>query len=148
MDGNPYDSPRAPPGESCTLADSDQAELRLLARLHYALGLLTALASLLAMPFIWAGRAALDQLSSGDLDQEAAALVLLMSGASLAALCLVHAGVLVYVGLLIRSCRRWWLVIIFSVLHTMNVPLGTALSIYTFMVLGRQRVKARFFAVR
>jgi hypothetical protein len=124
--------------------DQDQSELRLLSRLHYALAVLTAVASLLAIPFIWAGRVALDQLASGDLDRELGALVLLMGGISIAVLCVVHAGVLVYIGRLIRSCRRWWLVMIFSALHTMNVPLGTALSIYTFIVLSRESVKKRF----
>ena len=132
------------PGESAPVLDHDQAELRLLSRLHYALAMLTALASMLAIPFIWAGRVALDELSSGALDHELIALVLLMGGISWAVLCVVHAGVLVYFGRLVRTCRRWWLIMIFSALHTINIPLGTALSIYTFMVLSRESVKRRF----
>jgi hypothetical protein len=133
-----------PPGENPSVLDHDQAELRLLSRLHYALAILTALASLLAIPFICAGRVALEELSSGALDHELVALVLLMGGISWAVLCVLHAGVLVYFGRLIRSCRRWWLVMIFSALHTINIPLGTALSIYTLMVLSRESVKRRF----
>ena len=146
MDDDPYETPQAVASETAPASDGDQAELRLLARLHYTLAALTALASFVAIPFLWAGRLALDQLTSGDLEQELVALVLLMTGALLAVLCLVHAGVLVYIGLLVRSCRRWWLVMIFSALHTMNIPLGTALSIYTFIVLRRASVKSRFFA--
>ena len=141
MDHHPSPSP----GEGSAAPDRDQAELQLLARLHYALAAVTSLGSLIALPVIWVGSAALDQLSSGALDQEVTAFLLLTAAISLAALCLVHAGVLVYVGYLIRSCRRWWLVMIFSGLHTINIPLGTALSIYTFMVLGRESVKQRFF---
>lgn len=132
------------PGESASVLDHDQAELRLLARLHYALAILTALFSLLAIPIIWAGNAALDELSSGALDRELSALIFLMSGISWAVLCIVHAAVLAYIGRLIGSCRRWWLVMIFSALHTINIPFGTALSIYTFMVLSRESVKRRF----
>jgi hypothetical protein len=140
MDGEPYTSP----GAVCAEQDRDQADLRLLVRLHYGLAIVTGLCSLLAVPFIWAGSSALGQLASGALDEYLPSLILLATGVALASLCLVHAGVLVYVGRLIRSYRRWWLVMIFSGLHTINIPLGTALSIYTFIVLGRDSVKARF----
>jgi hypothetical protein len=142
MDGNHY----TPPTEVCAEQDRDDAELQLLARLHYALAAVTGLCSLVAAPFVWAGNSAIEQLASGALDQYLAGVVLLTTGIALAVLCLVHAGVLVYVGRLIRSCRRWWLVMIFSGLHTINIPLGTALSIYTFTVLGRESVKKRFRA--
>jgi hypothetical protein len=144
MEGNPHSSPGQAGGEQ----DRDTAELQLLARLHYALAVVTGLCALIAAPFIWAGKSAMEQLESGAIDQDVATILLLGGGISLAALCLVHAGVLVYIGRLIRSCRRWWLVMIFSALHTINVPLGTALSIYTFMVLGRDSVKVRFRSPR
>lgn len=128
--------------------DRDAAELKLLSRLHFALAVFTGLCALLAIPFVWAGSVALKQLSAGALEQELAGVVLLALGISLAVLCLVHAAILVYIGLLVRACRRWWLVMIFSGLHALNVPLGTALSIYTFIVLCRDSVKQRFFGLR
>lgn len=134
--------------ESSSFAERDAAELKLLARLHYALAVFTGLCGLLAIPFVWAGSEAVRQLSAGGLEQELAGLVLLTIGISIAVLCLVHAAVLVYIGLLIRSCRRWLLVMIFSGLHTINAPLGTALSIYTFIVLCRESTKQRFIARR
>ena len=125
--------------------DRDDAELKLLARLHYALAAVTALASLVAVPFIWVGASAMQQSSAAAGDENYLAGVLSFSaGVSLAAICLVHGSVLVYIGRLIRTCHRWWLVMIFSVLHLINIPLGTALSIYAFMVLGRESVKRRF----
>jgi hypothetical protein len=134
------------PNKSGTGAARDANELRRLWRLHYALAVFTALCSLLAIPFVQAGKAAVEASSAGDLDQELAGLVLLATGLSIAVLCLVHAAVLVYIGLLVRSCRRWLLIMIFAGLHSINVPFGTALSIYTFIVLTRESVKQRFFA--
>ncbi|HEX7379855.1 MAG TPA: hypothetical protein VF278_22205 [Pirellulales bacterium] len=126
--------------------NDDSAELKLLSRLHYALGALTSLCALAAIPFIWGGSLAIEQVSAGALDQELAGLVLLTMGVSIAVLCLVHAAVLVYIGLLIRSCRRWLLVVVFSGFHAMNVPFGTALSVYTLIVLFRDSVKGKFAA--
>jgi amino acid transporter len=124
--------------------DHDEAELRLLARLHYVLAIITALCSLIAVPFLGAGAGAVHQ-PAGEVDEAyLAALFSLAIGISLGALCLVHAGVLVYFGRLIQSHRRRWLILVFSALHLINVPLGTALSIYAFMVLGRESVKSRF----
>ncbi|HJT30644.1 MAG TPA: hypothetical protein VJ783_01160 [Pirellulales bacterium] len=60
--------------------------------------------------------------------------------AAIAAVCLVHAAVLWYIGRQIAARRRRLLVMIFSVLHLINVPLGTALSLFTFVVLGRDRI--------
>lgn len=125
--------------------DQDIAELQLLARLHYALAAATALASLLAAPVIWLGASAMRQPSAAAVDEDyVAGLFSLCAGISWAALCLVHASALGYIGRLIRVCRRRRLVMIFSALHLINVPLGTALSIYAFSVLSRERVKRRF----
>ncbi len=140
MDGKPDTSP------ADTQSALDRDELNLLARLHVVLGALTALCSLFCVPFIWKGAEAMRQLSAGELDQYLTSVVLLAAGISLTVLCLVHAGVLLYIARLIRTCRRWWLVMIFSSLHLINVPFGTALSIYTFVVLGRDTVKRRFRA--
>ncbi|HVX11250.1 MAG TPA: hypothetical protein VHC22_08735 [Pirellulales bacterium] len=140
MDGTPGTSP------ADTQSALDRDELNLLARLHIALGALTGLLSLFCALPIWEGAVAMRQLSSGELDQYLVSVVLLAMGISLAVLCLVHVGVLLYIARLIRTCRRWWLVMIFSSLHLINIPFGTALSIYTFVVLGRDTVRRRFRA--
>src|SRR5215469_6671087 len=126
------------------MEDHDEAELRLLARLHYALAIVTALCSLFAIPFLRAGAGAVGTPAEEIDEAYLAALVFLASGIAIVALCLVHASVLVYFGRLIGSRRRRWLVLIFSFLHLIYVPLGTTLSIYAFMVLGRPSVKSRF----
>ncbi|HEV3344136.1 MAG TPA: hypothetical protein VG125_27420 [Pirellulales bacterium] len=124
--------------------DHDEAEVRLLARLHYAFAVVTALCSLFAIPALRAGAGAIGP-PAGEIDEAyLAALCLLSAGILWAAICVVHAGLLAYIGRLIASHRRRWLIWTFSVLHLINVPVGTALSIYAFMVLGRPSVKERF----
>lgn len=126
------------------MTNYEEAELQLLARLHYALAILTAICSLIGVPFIWTGAAVMQQ-SAGVSDEAYLAAVLSFSAGVLwASLCVVHAGVVAYIGRLIRACRRRWLVVVFSVLHLINIPLGTALSIYVFIVLKQDGVKARF----
>ena len=123
------------------MGDHEDSEVRLLARLHYALGLLTAICSLIGVPFIWIGAPALRQpAETGDV----AGILSFSFGVVWLSLCLVHGGVLAYIGRLIATYRRWWLVMIFSVLHLINVPLGTALGIYVFIVLRRETIKQRF----
>ena len=135
---------------------SEGRELRLLARLHYALAVLTSLAPLLTIPVLHTGiallrppntpPAAFRPAAFSDFDTEArvwrSVLGKLAVGgvAAIAAVCLVHAAVLWYIGRQIAARRRRLLVMIFSVLHLINVPLGTALSLFTFVVLGRDRI--------
>lgn len=135
---------------------SEGRELRLLARLHYALAILTALAPLVTIPVLHTGigllrspntpTAAFRSAAFSDLDTEErvwrSVLGKLAVGgvAAIAAMCLVHAAVLWYIGRQIAARRRRLLVMIFSVLHLINVPLGTALSLFTFVVLGRDRI--------
>jgi len=142
------------------MTDGDLAELRLLTRLHYGLAVLTALFPVITLPVFIAG---VELLSTPDTSHPAsrpAALVgaeaeeqlwrnvlgkLAVGGvAATTAICLVHAGTLGYIGGQIAARRRRWLVLIFSALHLINVPLGTALSIVTFTAFGRQRAKEAF----
>lgn len=135
---------------------SEGRELRLLARLHYGLAVLTALAPLATIPVLQTGvglltpprtpPAALRPAGFSDLDAEErvwrSVLGKLAVGgvAAIAAVCLVHAAVLWYIGRQIAARRRRLLVMVFSVLHLINLPLGTALSLFTFVVLGRDRI--------
>lgn len=135
---------------------SEERELRLLARLHYGLAVLTALAPLVTIPVLHTGvgllapakthPAAFRPAAFADFDSEErvwrSVLGKLAVGgvAAVAAVCLVHAAVLWYIGQQIAARRRRLLVMIFSVLHLINLPLGTALSLFTFVVLGRDRI--------
>lgn len=141
------------------MTDADSNDLRLLVRLHYGLAVLTALFPLVTIPLLAASvelltpaasqaeassGAAFAEDSADQLWQDALAKIALGGVAAIAAVCLVHAVVLGYIARQIASRRRWRLVMVFSALHLINVPLGTALSIFTFVVLGRSGVKEAF----
>lgn len=135
---------------------SEECELRLLARLHYALAVLTALVPLVTFPVLQTGvgllrppktpPAAFRPAAFSDFDSEErvwrSVLGKLAVGgvAAITAVCLVHGAVLWYIGRQIAARRRRLLVMIFSVFHLINLPLGTALSLFTFVVLGRDRI--------
>lgn len=141
------------------MTDADSNDLRLLVRLHYGLAALTALFPLVTIPLLCAGvelltpatgstetsfGAAFAEDSADRLWQNALGKIALGGVAAVAAVCLVHAAVLWYVGRQIALRRRWWLAMVFSALHVVNVPLGTALSVFAFVVLGRNGVKEAF----
>ncbi|HEX5443885.1 MAG TPA: hypothetical protein VFW87_08665 [Pirellulales bacterium] len=147
------------------MSSSELSDLRLLARLHYGLAVLTALFPLLTLPVLAAGIelfsmpdsppqlsrpvALLGDDALGD-DVEARAWrnalgkLAVGGAAAITAICLVHAALLWYVGSQISARRRWRLAMVFSALHLINVPLGTALSILSFNLLGRQGFREAF----
>ncbi|HEV3025795.1 MAG TPA: hypothetical protein VGX76_25150 [Pirellulales bacterium] len=133
----------------------DQSDLRLLATLHYVLGGLTAACALPMLPFVWSSyrlyqefeKAAATPAASSSVDIEAAGMNAVFALAFwflLASLCLVHGSVVAYVGRLIARRRRRWLCLVFSALHAINVPFGTALSVFTWIILTRKSVKEGF----
>ena len=54
------------------------------------------------------------------------------------------AFLMVFTGLSLRSQRRYWLCFVVACMICLNVPLGTALGVFTILVLNRASVKARF----
>lgn len=54
------------------------------------------------------------------------------------------AFVLLFAGLSLRSNRRYWFCFVVACLTCLNVPLGTALGIFTVLVLSRPSVKQLF----
>ena len=137
---------------------SDEAHLKLLAIAHYVLaGLTAAMAAFFVPPAVNGWRlleaakqglpaSAAPQFESGD--QAYLGALLFSFGVSVAALCLVHGGVLAYIGRCLARRRRRTLCLAFSALHLINVPLGTVLSVLTFLVLRRPEVREAFSAAR
>lgn len=63
---------------------------------------------------------------------------------SFVALCWVHAGVVGWFGKKIANRQYRRLCVVFEVLHSIAIPVGTALSILTILALRRPGVKAMF----
>jgi hypothetical protein len=135
--------------------DQDRSDLRLLAVLHYALGGLTAACSLPMLPFVWSSYREFRQFEqAAALPTPAGPVDLEMAGMSaifwftfwtlLASLCLVHGAVVAIIGRMIARRRRRLLCLVFSALHVINVPLGTALSIFAYIILRRPSVRVAF----
>jgi hypothetical protein len=133
----------------------DQSDLRLLAILHYVLGGITAACALPMLPFVWSSyqlyqefeKAAATPTVSSSVDIEAAGVSAVFGLAFwflLASLCLVHGSVVAFIGRLIARRRRRLFCLVFSALHVINVPFGTALSVFAWMILTRESVKEAF----
>ena len=137
---------------------TDANDLRLLAIAHYVLAGLTAASAVFFIPlavFGWqwlqTGKQALAEPAAPGFepgDQMVWAAAIFSTGVTVAALCLVHGGVLVYIGRCLANRRRRTLCLVFSAVHILNFPLGTVLSVFTVLVLRRPAVQAAFAASR
>jgi len=133
----------------------DEQAMSVVATLHYVLAAFTALAAMFGVPFVVVGARLLNAAGAGSIPPATPAsadeavvqgALLIAAGATIICLCLVHAAVVAYIGRLIQHRRRRLLCLVFSILHLVNVPLGTALSILTLAVLKRPGVRKRFDA--
>lgn len=55
-----------------------------------------------------------------------------------------NAGLSLYAGKCLRERRNWNWVMVASCLHCLNMPLGTALGVFTIIVINRPSVRAQF----
>ncbi len=137
--------------------------LRWLAWLHYALAIVTGAMGYQGLPYVRAGkelldgkrpplppvfRSAMEYLpevrAAYERDPPLLGMVLILCGAALIVLAIVHAGLLAYIGRLLQVRRRWTLCLVFSALDLMYFPPGTALGTYALLVLTRPEVRAAF----
>lgn len=134
---------------------TDANDLRLLAIAHYVLAGLTVASAAFFIPlavFGWqwlqAAKQALAEPAAQQglepADQMIWGAALFSTGVTVAALCAVHGGVLVYIGRCLANRRRRTLCLVFSAVHLLNFPLGAVLSVLTFLVLRRRAVQAAF----
>lgn len=133
---------------------TDANDLRLLAIAHYVLAGLTAASAAFFIPlaiFGWqwlqAAKQALAEPAAPGFDpgdQMLWGAVFFSTGVVVAALCAVHGGVLVYIGRCLAHRRRRTLCLVFSAVHLLNFPVGSVLSVLTFLVLRRPAVQAAF----
>lgn len=137
--------------------------LRWLAWLHYALAIVTAALGYQGSPYVRAGMGLLegkrpplppvfaramqylpDVRDTYERDPPLLGMMLILCGAALILLAIVHAGLLAYIGRLLQVRRRWTLCLVFSALDLMYFPPGTALGTYALFVLLRPEVRAAF----
>jgi hypothetical protein len=152
------DLARSPPHPAVT-----EKTLRWLVLLHYVLAASTALCAapslslfvgaweLLHSPDQALSQWALDahhftdRLLPADYDAPLKAAWLVMLTGMEITLSVAHAALLFYVGRCIARRRRFVLCVLFSLFNATYVPLGTALSVWTLVVLLKPHVKRLFF---
>lgn len=135
---------------------AQEEHLKLLAIAHYVLAGLTAAMAAFFIPLAVKGWRLLEAARQGmpasaaspfdSGDQAYLGVLLFSTGVSVTALCLVHGGVLVYIGRCLARRRRRTLCLAFSVLHLINVPLGAVLSVLTILALRHPEVRKAFLA--
>ncbi|MEX2119947.1 MAG: hypothetical protein WD847_10170 [Pirellulales bacterium] len=141
------------------VGDRVEHHLRVLEILHYVLAAVTALAATVGVALLVVGYPMMHQTPqpgqplpfSPYEDPQIVGMALVMAGIAVASLCLVHALAIAYIGCMIARRRRLGLCKAFSIFHLVNVPFGTALSIYALILLGwlkREQDAARPFTSR
>ncbi|MDR1074737.1 MAG: hypothetical protein LBL59_00050 [Xanthomonadaceae bacterium] len=128
--------------------DQDADHLRLLAVFHYVLGGFTLIMCCWPGVYLFIGIALLAGIGNGrDRAGEMIAGAILTTGASVFVLAgLVIAGLLIYAGRCLTRRRRYVLCMVVAGMACMFVPLGTALGVFSLIVLLRPPVKALFAA--
>jgi hypothetical protein len=127
--------------------------LRLLAVAHYVLAFVTALLTPAGVYLAYVGWSLLHPARGEAWTPEAGqelfdplrwGAAYFLIGGILASLALLHAGVLVFVGRAIAGRRRRVFCLMFSAFDLTYIPLGTALGVFTLMLLTKPQVKQQF----
>lgn len=128
--------------------EKDQNELNLLSILHFVMAGLAALVGsipvvhlllgfrMLTDPSFLGGGGPPPPFNPGWLFVIVGALAILLGWS--------WAFVLVFSGLSLRSQRRYWLSFVVACITCLNFPLGTALGVFTLLVLSRPSVKQMY----
>jgi hypothetical protein len=126
-------------------------ELRWLARLHYALAILTAATAPLGGYLMYLGWSLLKNPAASQrydgpaiFDPLVWGATWFMAGGVLATLSLLHGAILWYVGRQIAARRRRRFCLIFSICDLTYVPIGAALALFAIILLTRPQVKSQF----
>ncbi|WP_008309867.1 hypothetical protein [Leptolyngbya sp. PCC 6406] len=126
----------------------DRQNLKLLSTLHYVMGGITFATSLLALPYIGIGLFALHSPETFENGEPFSALLYGWMFVGMGALFLLWGVVIGILTLLsargLAKHRRYWLSFIVACIECLSVPLGTALGVFTLIVLSRDSVKALY----
>jgi hypothetical protein len=133
---------------------ADSEHLRILSILHYIMGGLTALGGLSGLMFLVLGGI----MASGSIvppqgsanDQaamQAMGAVMSVLGLGMVVFSFVIAAAIAYVGYCLPRGQAYLFCMVVAVVECISFPLGTALGVFTIIVLLRDTVKSRFAAV-
>jgi hypothetical protein len=130
------------------MPDQDQEQLRLLGTFHYILAGLLLLISLVSLPFLAMGIALIrypDSFSSeGDLPPAVAGWIFLAIALVILVFSLLLPIALILSGYYLKRQKRYWFSFVVACVECLNMPLGTALGVFTLVVLSRDSVKRRY----
>lgn len=131
--------------------DRDEQHLKLLAMFWHIYAALNVIGGCVGLFYVGFGvfflLADVDQ-SGGDAPPEAIGWVMVVAGAFVLFLTVLFAVLDVMVGLSLPKHKRYILCLVVAAIACLSVPLGTVLGVFTFIVLGRPTVKAKFDAVK
>jgi hypothetical protein len=137
-------------GESEKSMNRQDAEhLKLLSIFHYVMGGLTAVFALIPIPHMVIGILALRfpdffQESDGEVPPALFGWFFLIGGATVAVTALMMAVCVIFSGRFIGQRQRYWFSFVVACIECLFTPYGTALGIFTLIVLSRDSVKALY----
>jgi hypothetical protein len=140
----------APPYAQAWQQQKDDSDLRTLSILHYVYAGLLGVGALFSVVYIAMGvfvATAVTSSSSSASDKQAGAVMgglFIVVGAMIFVFLAAKTVLLVLAGRALSQRRRYMLAFITACITCINVPLGTALGIFTILVLQRPSVKAAF----
>jgi hypothetical protein len=139
-----FNTPAAPEIDNAQL-ETDLSHLKILSILWYVIGGLNVLGGCCSVFYLVLGIAAL----TGGIDEpdaEEMGIVFTIMGSCMMLLFLVGGGLMIYAGRGLATQTNRTLIFVMAVILLLNVPLGTALGIFTIIVLNRDSVKLLFEA--
>jgi uncharacterized membrane protein YedE/YeeE len=136
-----------PPYGAGALSAEDESQLNLLAVFYFIYAGLVALVGLFFGIYIVLGIAlATDPTVSSGSGPPPAAIGGIFAAIGAIAMLLMwgKAALLVWSAISLRARRRWVVSFVVACITALNIPIGTALGIFTLVVLNRPSVKARY----
>jgi hypothetical protein len=134
--------------EPANLVDRDSEHLRMLSIFHYVLAGLNALMSCLFILYLVIGIALVIAGAHADEGAPPAIIggIFIVMGLFALAIGLAVAALLFYAGRFLAQRRHHTYCFVIAILSLLSFPLGTALGVFTLVVLSRPSVKALFGA--
>jgi hypothetical protein len=152
-----YDAPESPPVQpeaGPAFTETDEQHVRILSIFYFVfaglllLGVCAAIFYIVLGNLFLSGQIAPDDRSMKESDAQFIGWMMIAFGGGFAIFMLVWAVLNVIAGMSLRSQRRLILCYVVAGIDCMSIPFGTLLGVFTFIVLARNSVQARFRAVR